>query len=263
MKRQAMKQATGSYINQIEKHSRRIPGAFAEEDIHDLRVAYKKLRAWLRLLQGGTGAVCLPDDLKELYRAAGRVRDEQLLLQRIQAKTATAQSLPVFTQYIQKRLFADKEQLVKVIEQIHFKKVTHAINESLPATWHDELMSTFLQVKSAAIRLVLLAGIDDQGLHAGRKHLKDILYNGKTLQTLDIALPVAGWPRTPRLQQATERLGEFNDHCNTEYWLQATDMELPPEERMILNQWMQEWGKQKEPLKNELWSELGHLVSRK
>jgi CHAD domain-containing protein len=263
MKRQDLKQVTGRYIEQVKKHSRKIPGAFTLEDIHDLRVAYKKLRAWLRLLQGGVGVVCMPAALKNLYRAAGTVRDEQLLLQLVGTLVMPQQPLPVFTQYIQRRLFADKEQLVKAIEHIHFKEVQDTINQSLPANWQQEVVHKFIQVKTAAIRLTLLAGVDDKGLHTSRKHLKDIIYNGKTLQSLGLAWPTdAGWPHSPLLQGVSERLGVFNDHCNTASWLQAAHVEdLPSEEKSLLNQWQQEWEERKEPVMNELWEEVRRLVA--
>jgi CHAD domain-containing protein len=264
MKRQELKQVTGRYTGQVKKYSCQIPGAFALEDIHDLRVAYKKLRAWLRLLQGGVGAVCMPAALKNLYRAAGTVRDEQLLLHMISTLVMPQQPLPVFTQYIQCRLFADKEQLVKAIEHIHFKEVQNTIHQSLPANWQHEVMHKFIQVKTAAIRLTLLAGVDDKGLHTSRKHLKDIIYNGKTLQSLGLAWPTdAGWVHSPLLQGVSERLGVFNDHCNTAAWLQAAHVEdLPPEEKSHLNKWQQEWEERKDLLRNELWKEVAALTKR-
>jgi len=58
----------------LKKYSGQIPGSFGEEDIHELRVEYKKLRAFVRLvkLDKGAGDLKLPGKLKSLYHAAGK-----------------------------------------------------------------------------------------------------------------------------------------------------------------------------------------------
>ena len=84
MKREALEQVVDKHISNIEKHSNKLPGSFEEEDIHDLRLNYKKVRAFMRLLQVEKDAsrLHIPDKLRSLYHHCGTVRDWQLFLQK-------------------------------------------------------------------------------------------------------------------------------------------------------------------------------------
>jgi CHAD domain-containing protein len=260
MKRPELQRVTDGYISQLKKHSRQIPGVFALEDIHALRVSYKKMRAFLHLLRAGTGKLHIPTSLKQLYRAAGAVRDGQLFLQRMETLANQHQiTLPVFLQHIQRRLFTDKEQLVQAVEQMDFKPVEKDITRLLPRTLQEEDIHRFVRVKMAAIRLILLAGEEDQALHAVRKHLKDIVYNNKTFQAL--SLPVATSKKDQLLHETADRLGVFNDHCNTVALLQADHITgLPPEEKTVLEQWRENWLLQKDQQLPVLWKEVCILI---
>src|SRR6266498_471691 len=106
MKRQALEEVANKYIHNIEKHSNRLPGSFDAEDIHDLRVGYKKIRAFLRLLQleSHAGDLQLPPPLKSVYQTAGKVRDIQLFLGEIH-NTPVASALPSFINCYKQKLF--------------------------------------------------------------------------------------------------------------------------------------------------------------
>src|SRR5688572_9622070 len=62
---------------------KKIPGSFAPEDIHEFRVAFKKLRALLRLIHPAaihSHTLGVPPPLLSLYHVAGAVRDLQVNL---------------------------------------------------------------------------------------------------------------------------------------------------------------------------------------
>src|SRR5688572_16440361 len=110
MKRQALEEVIDKHISSIEKYSERMPGHFDQEDIHDLRVDYKKIRAFIRLLQleKGTGDLHIPGKLKEVYHAGGKVRDMQLFLVELHSLPVVS-NIPNCIARWKKQLFANKE----------------------------------------------------------------------------------------------------------------------------------------------------------
>lgn len=215
MKRQALEEVVNKHIGSIEKHSDRLPGSFDQEDIHDLRVDYKKTRAFLRLLQleKNGGNLHMPDKLKAVYQSCGNVRDMQLFLAELQAN-AVAPDVPVSITRWHQQLFSYKEQLVATIETVHFKKLLNAITNELPRQLHDETIKKFMHQKVAAIHIVLLAADNENDLHTIRKQVKDIIYNIRIFEhDWGIPFPFSSWKSEEELNDMASSLGNFNDRC--------------------------------------------------
>lgn len=222
MKRQALQQAVDQHIQNIKKYCSQIPGSFAQEAIHDLRVEYKKLRALLRLMH-----MDVPAPLKTLYKAAGKVRDWQLF-------PAIPVAAPVFIQNKQKQLFRYKENLVRVIEATRFKKIK--IGKDAP----DNALEKFVQEKTAAIHIFLLAGNEEQHLHGIRKSYKDIIYNNKLFGVEDESMNA----------MATQ-LGDFNDRCIALSLLHDRG-DIPSEEHTMLDKLQANWQQEKDAMQKQL-----------
>jgi CHAD domain-containing protein len=222
MKRQAMEQVIDQHIHKIKKHSLLVPGSFVVDDIHDIRVEYKKLRAFLRLLQ-----LQIPEKLKVLYKAAGAVRDLQLFL------TVNIPA-PLFIQTKQKQLFSCKESLVGAIEDIHFKKVSNEIKKQLPHQLPDNALQKFIQQKIAAIHILSLVADEEKNLHAIRKNYKDIIYNNKLFGV-----------ENESMNAIATQLGDFNDRCIALSILK--DRDGTPEEA-ILDKLESQWEEEKRSL---------------
>ena len=111
MKRQALEEVIDKHIGSIKKCCDRLPGAFDQEDIHDLRVGYKKTRAFIRLLQleKDAGDLQIPDKLKAVYQTGGKVRDMQLFLAELHT-LPVVNDIPTCIARWKKQLFAYKEQ---------------------------------------------------------------------------------------------------------------------------------------------------------
>jgi len=223
MKRQALEEVVIRHMDGIEKHSNRLPGSFSPEHIHDLRVEYKKIRAFLRLLQleKDGSDLHIPDKLKSLYQICGKVRDWQLFLEDLHAIGITP-ALPVsLTRWCQ-QLFTYKEQAVAAIEAIHFKKLRDAITKELPRQLHDETIKKFVHQKVAAIHIVLLAADNEHDLHTIRKQLKDIIYIIRIFEhDWGIPFPINAWKSEKELSDMASRLGDFNDLCGAISLLQS------------------------------------------
>ena len=262
MKRQALEEVVIRHIGGIEKHSNRLPGSFDQEDIHDLRVGYKKIRAFLRLLQleKDGSDLHIPDKLKAVYQICGKVRDWQLFLAELHAIGVTA-ALPVsLTRWCQ-QLFTYKEQAVTAIEAINFKKLRDAIAKELPRQLHDETIKKFVLQKVAAIHIVLLAADNEHDLHTIRKQLKDIIYTIRIFEhDLGIPFPVSAWTSEKELSDMASRLGDFNDLCLSISLLQSGYSNAGnKEEKSILQELHDNRLHQKEEQQQQLLQQVGEL----
>jgi CHAD domain-containing protein len=264
MKRQALEEVVNRYIEQIEKHSDRVPGNFDQSAIHDLRVGYKKIRAFLRLLQlePDAGDLQMPLKLKAVYQSSGKVRDLQLFLEQI-GNAADAALLPAYCKCCNQQLFACKEQAVKSIEDIQFKKVIHSIKKELPGHLQPDILRKFMQQKIAAIHILLLVVNDDKDLHTIRKHLKDIIYVIRIYEhDFEMPFPIQDYASEKQLSDMASRLGDFNDCCIAVSLLQTLCVNESSmiNEKLLLQKLQQNWVHQKEEQKKKLLQEVQVLA---
>lgn len=244
MKRKELERVTEKYLRSMKKYGNRIPGSFAVDDIHDLRVAYKKLRAFIRLVQQEQGATALRlgNKLKKLYRAAGRVRDWQLFLQKVQASVQEWQTtVPAFTSSVQQELFLAKEELVKRIEKTDWNKLIYDLTSHLPLLLRDASIRQFVNEKVAAIHLLQMVASEEKDLHTTRKHLKDLIYVERLFQSdWGINFPFPAWQQMAQIHDLAARLGNYNDHCITIAQLHACNAAaLPDDEQQWRLQFLQ------------------------
>ncbi|HEY8894384.1 MAG TPA: CHAD domain-containing protein [Niastella sp.] len=261
MKRQALEEVVDKHIGDIEKHSKRLPGKFDIEDIHDLRVGYKKARAFIRLLQleKDTGHLHLPHKLKALYHAAGKVRDMQLFLDELHQVPVVLQ-IPNSLSFYNHQLFTNKEAAVMAIEDVHFKKVLASLTGELPKELHDNTLKKFLHQKIAAIHILLLAADDEHDLHSIRKQLKDIIYVIRIFENdWGISFPIGGYDEK-MLSDMASTLGDFNDRCLAISLLQSGYNHNGNEnERPILQDLEKKWQQEKNAQQNELLQKVREL----
>jgi CHAD domain-containing protein len=262
MKRKALEDVVIKHISGIEKHSNRLPGSFDQEDIHDLRVGYKKIRAFLRLLQleKNGGDLHIPDKLKAVYQICGEVRDMQLFLAELHA-IGVAPQLPASLTRWHQQLFTCKEQTVAAIEAVQFKKLRDIITKDLPGQLHDETITKFMHQKIAAIHIVLLVADSETDLHTIRKQLKDVIYTIRRFeQDWGIPFPAAAWKSEQDLSDMASSLGDFNDRCIAISLLQAGYSNASnDEEKSILQELYKSWLYQKEVQQQQLLQQVQTL----
>ena len=259
MKREALEEVVDKHISSIEKHSERLPGKFDKEDIHDLRVNYKKVRAFLRLLliEKNTGDLHIPHKLKALYHDAGKVRDMQLFLDELHQLPVVFQ-LPHCNSHWNRQLFADKEEAVTAIEVVHFKKIISSLTDELPKELHDDTLKKFLHQKVAAIHILLLAADDEHDLHSIRKQLKDIIYVIRIFENdWGISFPIRGVSEK-KLSNMASLLGDFNDRCLAISLLQS-GYNNNENENAVLKQLENSWQIQKNSQQQELLQRVREL----
>ena len=261
MKRPALEEAIDKHISSIQKYCERLPGCFDQEDIHDLRVDYKKIRAFIRLLQleKDTGDLHIPQKLKAVYQIGGKVRDLQLFLLELNT-LSVVNDIPNIIVRWHKQLFAYKEQLVSAIEEVNFKKLRSDITNELPRELHDDTVKKFLHQKVAAIHIILLAADNEHDLHGIRKELKDVIYNMRIYENdLGIPFPVSGW-NEKRLNEMASQLGDFNDRCIAISLLQSGySEEINDNEKAVLQDLQANWQQQKEARQHQLLQQVREL----
>lgn len=244
MKKQKPAKVVRSYGKIIADNCRKIPGGFDVELIHDLRVAYKKLRAFVRLMQEAKRSLQLPDELKLLYRSCGAVRDLQLVIEKLKEYTL---DIPGFIKGLHHELFTAKELLVIHIEDTSVRKIVKGIEEELPAELTEAMVRHFIQRKVATIHVLLLALEQEEELHAIRKALKDLVYVKKILESdLRFNYPFSEWNNDVKLEELTTQLGNLNDaHIALDFFDSKRMEQAPAEEQKTVLQIRHQWEEEK------------------
>lgn len=239
MDRKSQEQVIEKFSGQLKKLSERIPGYFTEKDIHDWRVEYKKLRAFLRMITATVkGHVPLiTKEIKKIYLAAGSIRELQLYISLLKTFPGIkTEELPVYNSLLQRNLFAAKEDFIKRTDIFSIEKEIDRWMVMPPEYLTTGIIKTFLQEKITAIRLILLVPESDENLHALRKHLKDIIYVSKIFTgTWGIPFPLTAWKNEKTVIEIAEELGKYNDWTATLGFLQNNYLDqLPEAEKKIL-----------------------------
>lgn len=229
-----------SYGKTIADCCRKIPGGFDVEQIHELRVAYKKLRAFVRLMQEVKRSVSMPEELKDIYRSCGGVRDMQLVLERLKEN---AEAIPVFVKGIRHDLFLAKELLVLHIEDASVRELVKELVNDLPEAVTEEMVRQFIQRKVATIHVLLLALENEEQLHAIRKALKDLVYVKKIVETdLKFDYSFEEWKNDKKLEVLIALLGDLNDQYIALSFLSMERIQqAPAEEQVFLQHLVKEW----------------------
>ena len=90
MNQEQIKHITNNHYTKLKKHIKKVSEDFDVEAIHQFRVEYKKLWAFLRMIsqqQETAGEINVSKKLKKGYNISGSIRDLQLQQQRIMAAT--------------------------------------------------------------------------------------------------------------------------------------------------------------------------------
>ncbi|HKH61798.1 MAG TPA: CHAD domain-containing protein [Flavitalea sp.] len=197
---------------------KKIPGSFCPEDIHQFRVAFKKLRALLRLINPAvihSRELGVPASLLSLYHVAGTVRDLQVNIPFLTDAFArnNVQASSYFTK-LEEDLSDAKKGLRAKIEESSFKKHEHQIIDAITTDLEEYTIREFVHRKVATIQILLLGLSDDDDIHSIRKHIKDILYSIRIFEhDWHIPFPIVAWENEERLENISTQLGDYCDRC--------------------------------------------------
>lgn len=211
-----------------------LAGSGTNEDIHQFRVTYKKLRAFLRLLYTGEDHNNPLKPLKKIYSLSGELRDLQIHLGLISGYFKKAEfHNAVYKGVLEDSIQEATDKLHEAIQGFSFHEFGDKLTKNLPGKPGDDKARQFVHEQAQGFYSNIKEDATDEQLHAARKHLKDIMYNTAYL--------VAGKEETVLLKSRLElkelatMLGEYHDKCALLMRLEGAQSEnLPAEEKVVL-----------------------------
>lgn len=213
MKERRVKQLIKKRIQHIQKYAAQAASTNDEEAIHQIRVGYKKLRAFIRLARLEPSAkkqLQIPSRLKEMYKHAGEVRNLQIYYRHI---ISFYKKTDIYPTSVLEQIEQARCTLFKVIKQFHFHKAIKHIEEQLPGQLTKKILEKFIRKKSEAINELLKTNMSDDNLHSVRKSLKDILYNLKPFHSdIQKYLPIAGKNDFQQLNDLSNTLNKHQEY---------------------------------------------------
>jgi len=186
------------------------------DNIHEIRVQIKKLKALIRLFSFSTTVTSnskFPKPLNKLYNSLGHLREWQIQKQHI-TKAADdlhyADSL-AYMHKINRKADTCKRRVMKKISRLpDLKRTRDDIKNNSPLDPASRSVLGFVQSKMHTVQLVLQSGkADDESMHDMRKKIKDVQYvisgSGKTSETKKES------SRLQSVQKVSGQLGDFHD----------------------------------------------------
>ena len=247
-----------------------IPG-FDPESIHQFRVWYKKLRAFLRMIsqqnEKGRG-VKFFKKLKKAYKISGSIRDLQLQQQRIQQTINPKLKKPEgYLMLLQKEIEKLKPAFSEIISEEPVSESIKRTGAAIPDKFTLLDFKLFSEKKWDAVNTIVVSGhFSDERIHAIRKNLKDLFYNLKISEGVDgdiESLSVWRGNEEPYIDQLLDELGNFQNNCMAiilikSYWKDS----LIDGNRVKLVKLKKIWEKQKQKQKQLLVKKLKAAVNR-
>jgi CHAD domain-containing protein len=261
MSRKQLKHIIRNHFNKLKKYSRKIPGDFDLETMHQFRVEYKKLRAFFRLLSQAreiNKEIKISKKLKKIYTLAGLLRSYQLQLQWVKSATQNSLKKPFEYYYL---LHGKMEKLKpKLLASFSAKPLKVSKKKaflSLPQECTLPRYSDYAEDSLNNVRAIILADLFfDDYIHTIRKILKDLSYNGKIYARAgedQFILQVKGVTDEQYLDQLLDELGRFQDKSAAielmrADWLKKIDGAQRQQLETIRSLWVEEKAAMKQML---------------
>lgn len=163
-------------VTRLSRVAAKADRGFDKDDIHDLRVATKKLRAFVRFLAEDMHCpgLKLTAGTKRLYHIAGALRDVQLELDSLLAKDL---QVPQYIQKLRSAIALQERQWKKYYSAGVFKQLEQKLLSYGSGTIHAKGLSGFFNTRITLIKEVAaIKSPADGQVHSVRKHAKDIIY---------------------------------------------------------------------------------------
>ena len=263
--------------NIIKKHYRKliklitiVNKHFKTESIHELRVEYKKLRAFLRMISEEKDAeqkIKIPGKLKKAYHIAGSIRDLQLQCKSILAITEEETKKPKsYLKLIEQQIKKLKPEFSDIPLKKTIKKSIKKTGELTVEKINIIQSGKFINNNCTAIMAIITSrNFDDVNMHAIRKHLKDIFYTMQELEDInnetEFNTRAIAKEEIEYFDQLLEEIGNFQDKCTSialldDNWLYS----LNSANRQILKGIKETFIADKYTIKNDLINKLQHEI---
>lgn len=199
-------------LQHVEEYATAIAHDGSEEDIHQLRISYKKLRAFLRLSmcsQHPERSLKEMHPLKKVYSLAGEVRGMQLYSAKITALVSNED----YTGWLTAGTGKKKSKLSKDAGKLSLGHVAEKAAGHSFTHIDDKAVFGFIKQRRKTITALLQAGMTDDDLHEVRKQIKDILYTIDLLKSApDKCFPISGKTNAEELKGLGDMLNDHQDY---------------------------------------------------
>lgn len=214
MGRETPQKITNDFYRQFSHLLKKVAAGFGKEDLHELRVRFKKFRAFTRLLFSNTQdhRFKFSKKIKLLYHTGGCIRDYQLQRARIKKLSNISDRPHAYISFLKKSIHSFQNRFAGIEYKKAVSKNKKRLSESLPAAISPELFELFFKQQWNLIQaIVKQQSFTDEYLHNIRKYLKDIhysqeLYNELFTKKVSQVLPVKD------IQQVKMLLDVLGDH---------------------------------------------------
>ncbi|RYD50723.1 MAG: CHAD domain-containing protein [Sphingobacteriales bacterium] len=228
---------------------------YEEDTIHRFRVATKKLRALLRLVEASQPdevSSKLPKKFKNLYSLSGDVRDGQLMTKRAAETEATD-----YADWLRQRTETAKEAFGTFYDSAILVKLGKKLRKIEPQPLALETLKAFFAERFTAIEGILAKEpLEEEDLHEIRKQVKDLQHISKIVKEYwPEGLDAAGITAALKgMEKLAQRAGDFNDQHNALVSLEAFMETTPPTAatQALYEAWEGEKNKDRQKLVEEI-----------
>ena len=168
----------------VFQYTRKIAGNYDMEDIHQLRVNMKKLRAYFRFLEFATNKAFRYKYsnklLRKSFQLAGDIRERQINLELLKNYELSEEGYLQYEKYANLDDKNEKEKLDKAIDalnRVEFEKIRHNFRSFFTNKDLDEkieLSQNFIRLQIEKIENILSKHEEAEKIHRIRIHLKTI-----------------------------------------------------------------------------------------
>ncbi len=171
---------------------------FKPETIHQFRVTYKKLNAFLNLLaqdQQEKRKIKISKRIKKTYTFLGKLRNLHLQQKRVKKINTHLKQPAQYILQLKKEIKKLKNIFLKTHLQKSIAKCKKKTNLLLPNEFTISNFKSFVKSKWKAMHKIIAAQqFTDNGFHFIRKSLKDLLYSSKIYKYIkDGFRPLSIW----------------------------------------------------------------------
>lgn len=238
-------------LHALQKYLEKASANAQGEYIHKLRVSYKELRAVIRMLHGHH--LDIPDALKEVYKAGGILRDNELFFQTLTGYcTQSNCNLPVYLNLLSDKIQKAKEVFLSTVQSADtrnlFKELQHHVHGRLT----DDDVKDFIGHNIHKAAKAIEKAEEDKDLHDARKLLKDAMYCLKAVKKEQVYSHKDYHGLKEHLDNITQLLGEHQDIST---WMTHTANDiagLPDAEATIVARIEEQWLDKKQELRNRI-----------
>lgn len=192
MNKKQIKRVAKGYYHELKLYYQQLLPGYGITSIHQFRVNYKKLRAFLRMIMSQEAAPAqmpVTKELKATYRLCGSIRDLQLHRRQLQNAYRGQQRTPgTYLLHLKQKTALLKKELRAGFAETMITAGAKKTMRSLPDSFSKKQLHRYVtQQWDAVQQLIDSRNFTDTNIHQIRKLLKDLYYNMNALDEGSIA----------------------------------------------------------------------------